>query len=104
MRRGAEAVDPESLREVRIAGELERSKTDQSSAEQGSGMGVIVLADDPKGVPRVCRTVLGVAAIDVIAGEASEVAQIFSTGGAVRADATGPTQPGDTHPVASAKQ
>uniref|UniRef100_A0A0U1PBP6 Uncharacterized protein n=1 Tax=Mizugakiibacter sediminis TaxID=1475481 RepID=A0A0U1PBP6_9GAMM len=90
VRGGAEAVQPEP---ARVAGEAQRAVADQAGAEQRRGFGVAVLRGQGEAVARVGERVLGVAAVELIAGEARLLAQVLAAAAAVGANAAGPAQP-----------
>ena len=76
MRGGAEAVDAEALR---VPGQLQRAVADQPGAEQRRRLGVAIAVRQLEGVARVGDRVVGIAAVDLVAGEARVVAEILLT-------------------------
>ena len=81
---------------------VERAISDQSRAQQRRRIDVAVRAVDGKAESRVGDRVLGVSAVDVIAGESRAVAQILAPGRAVDAHATRPAEPGNADAIADA--
>jgi hypothetical protein len=102
MRRGAEAVNAEAgeLAFERLAGKLERAIADQSGTEQRRSLGVAVTFRQFEHIARVGHRVAGIAAVDLIAGEARIVAEILLARAAIGASAVGPAEPGHTDAVA----
>src|SRR6266851_6309671 len=94
---GAEAVDPDQWR---IPGHTQSAVSDQTSAHQGRRLDIAVARIDRKAITLVGDGELGIAAIDLIAGEPGAVAQILMSLAAILADAAGPTEPGHPDPVA----
>src|SRR5205823_4375561 len=84
MRRGAESVDADPLGP---AGLPERAIADQSGAKPGRELDIGTAGRQPKAIATVGDRAFGVAAVDRIAGEAGEVAQIFAARCAICASA-----------------
>lgn len=97
MRRRAEAVDPQT---PRVAGQLQRTVADQARAQQRCRLGVAVSGGDGEAVALVGQHVLGVAAVEGIAGEARPVAEVLPADEAEAAGAAGAAEP--RHPDAVA--
>ena len=72
-------------------GEFERTVADQPGAEQRRGLGVAIGLGELEGVARVGNGVAGIAAVDVIAGEARVVAEILLAQAAITTGAVGPS-------------
>src|SRR5690606_10360909 len=96
VRRGAEAVDAQTLGVARHA---QRAIADQPGAKKRRRLVVRVVAVDRKAVAGVGDRVLGIAAVDLVAGEARRVAQVLLAGGAVAAAPAGVAEPGDADPL-----
>src|SRR5262249_11960324 len=94
---GAETVDPD---QPRIAGHAQGSVADEAGAHQRRRLDIAVTLVDRKAIALVGDGQLGIAAIDLIAGEASAVAQILAAGAAIFADPAGPAEPRHADPVA----
>src|SRR6266481_5119091 len=94
---GAKAVDPDQRR---IPGHTQSAEADQPGAHQGCRLDIAVAWIDCKAITLVGDGELGIAAIDLIAGEPGAVAQILMGLAAILADAAGPTEPGHPDPVA----
>src|SRR5947207_2636936 len=60
-----------------------------------------ILAGEPECEPRVRRGVLGVAAVDLVSGEARAVAQVLAGGAAIAALAATPAEPGNADPLSA---
>ncbi len=90
MRGSAEAVDAETRG---IAGELQRAIADQPGAKQRRRLGVAVALGQLEGEARVGARVLGIAAVDLVAGEARVVAKILLAAPAIETGAVGMAQP-----------
>ncbi len=101
MRSRAEAVDAEALART---SELQRAVADQPGAEQRRGFGVAIAVRNRKHVACVGHGVLGIAAVDLVAGEARMVAEIFGALAAIGACAVGIAEPrhADAHPRSEA--
>ena len=91
----ADAPKPYRPRRRAVSRRTERAIADQSRAQQRRSLDVAERAVDGKAEPRVGDGVLGVATVDVIAGESRAVAQILAPGRAVPARAARPAEPGD---------
>ena len=87
----AEAVQTEA---GRVAGEPQRAEPDQAAAQQRRRLRVAQLARDREAEPLVGDGQLGVAAVDVAAGELRVEAEVLALGAAVAAVAVGPPEPG----------
>ena len=94
---GAEAVEPDPLG---VADQAQRPVADQPGAEQRRRLHVRVALGDREAEALVGDRQLGVAAVDVVAGEAGAVAEVLAAAAAVAALAAGPAEPGDADPVA----
>src|SRR5206468_7138358 len=92
VRRGAEAVEPEPRR---IPGGDERPVPYQAGAQEGRRPEIVVAVRDWEAKPRIGDRVLGVPAVDEVAGEARAITQVLATGAAVAAFTAGPAQPRD---------
>ena len=101
VRRRAEAVDAEPLGVARHA---QAAVADQPGAQQRRRLGVAVAAGERKAVAGVGDRVLGVAAVDLVAGEAGVRAQVLLARPAVAASAAGPAEPGHADPLARARE
>src|SRR5262245_66693338 len=66
-------------------------------------MRVVIAFGYRKAIALFGKGVFRVAAVDLISGKASEVAEVFAAGNAVAAGATGPAEPGDADAVARLK-
>ena len=99
---GAEAVDAETrqLAAERLAGELERAVADQPGAEQRRRLRVAIGWRQLEAVARVGDGVLGIAAVDLVAGEARVVAEILLAAAAIEARAVGRAEPRHADAVA----
>jgi hypothetical protein len=97
MRRRAEAVDAEPLGR---AGEAQRAVADEAGAEQRRCSDVVQSRRQRKAIARIGDRVLGIAAVDRIAGETRALAEILAPGAAIGARAAGEAEPGhaDAHP------
>jgi hypothetical protein len=95
--RGAEAVEPEARR---IAAHPVGAIADQPAAQQRRGLHVGDVVGDVEAEPLVGDGQLGVAAVDVAAGEARVDAQVLAPACAVAAFAIGPAQPWDADTAA----
>jgi hypothetical protein len=90
-----ESVQPQTLG---VSGHHQGTIADQPGTQQWSGLGVAVSAGNTEDVTKVGDRVLGVAAVDLIAGEASPQAEILAPSEAVAAAAAGLPQPRDANP------
>ena len=97
MGRRAEAIDAEARR---VAGHLQRAVADQPGAQQRRCFGVAVAFRQMEAVARVGDRVRGVAAVDLVAGEAGAVAEIFLPVAAIGAGAVGQPEPRHADAVA----
>src|SRR4029078_10386475 len=95
VRRGAKAVDgePRRLPRNRLARHLERTIADQPCAEQRGGFRVAIAFRNRKDIARVGNRVLGIAAVDLVAGETRIVAKILAARPAIEARAVGEAEP-----------
>src|ERR1700693_2384347 len=95
---GSEAVESEALAILRST-EAVGAVTDDAGAEQRGGM--LVGEGGGKRVREVCAddAVLGVAAVDVVSGEAGLLAKILGVAPAVGTGAVGGVEPGDADPI-----
>src|SRR5262249_53406350 len=84
-------------------GQAQGAVADQAGAEEGGGLEVGVARGEREAEARVGHRPLGVAAVDLVAGEARPVAEVLAAGAAVAADAAGPPEPGDPPPLADAE-
>ena len=96
---GAEAVEADPLG---LAGQAQRPIADQPGAEQRRRLLVGIAGRQREAEALVGDRQLGVAAVDVVAGEAGAVAEVLAARAAVAALAAGPAQPGHADPVAAA--
>ena len=94
---GAEAVEADPLG---LADQAQRPVADQPGAEQRRRLLVRVALRERQAEALVGDGQLGVAAVEVIAGEAGVVAEVLAAGAAVAALAVGPAEPGDADAVA----
>ena len=97
VRGGAKAVDPEALRVARHA---QGAIADQPGAHQWRRLDIAVTRIDRKAVALVGDGQLGIAAVDLVAGEAGAVAQILLPAAAILAHPAGPAEPRHPDPVA----
>src|SRR3989442_423946 len=97
---GAGGVAHVDARTDERAGHAQGAVADQPGAEQRRRLRVRVLLRDREAEALVGDGQLGVAAVDVVPGEARVVAQVLAPGSAVAAVAVGPAEPGHAHPVA----
>jgi len=91
---GAKAVEAYTVTGFN-AGHAQAAEADDSGAEEWGGMDVIQVCGQWEDEIVVRLGVLGVAAVDGVAGEGGGVAEIFLTSLAVGADAIGAADPGD---------
>src|SRR5207245_1552502 len=96
----AEAVDAECSRVTRGR---ERAIADQARAEQRRGFRGRVALRQGKAVAAVGKRKFGVASVDVVAGEARAVAQVFPAPSAIVAIPAGPAEPGHAHALSDAE-
>ena len=96
--RGAEAVEPEPLGPV--AGGDQGAVADEAGAEERRGVGGAQAGREGEAVALVGHGVLGVAAVEVVAGEACVGAEVLAARPAEAAGAAGPPQPGNADPRA----
>ena len=97
VRRRAEPVQPEPLG---VSGEPERPVADQPGAEERGGLDVAVAVGDRQAEALVGDRQLGVAAVEVVAGEAGAVAEVLTAAQAVAARPVRPAEPGHAEPAA----
>lgn len=74
--------------------------TDQSDKKQGRRLGVGIIAYDRKTVSLVGKRVIGITAVDLIAGEARAISQILTAGPAKPAGPAAMAQPWDADALA----
>src|SRR6185295_18979814 len=98
--RRAEAVEAEARR---VSRGHQRPVTDQPGAEHRGSLGIAVPCRERETVPLVGHGALGVAAVELVAGEPGVGAQVLPSGQTVGAHSAGPAQPGDADPVTRAK-
>ena len=98
--RAAEAVEPEPLG---VAAHPQRAVADQPRAEQRRRLEVRVAAGERQAVALVGDRELGVATVELIAGEARALAEVLAPAAAVATLAAGPAEPRDPDPVAGAR-
>ena len=92
----AEAVEPEP---GRVAGEPERPIADQAATKQRRRLLVAELGGEGEAVAFVGDGPLGIAAVDVAAGETGTDTQVLAARAAVAALSVGPAEPGDADPA-----
>ncbi len=97
MRRGTEAVQPETLA---VTGLDQRTPADQPGAEQRCQRHGIALLAEGKGEARVGHHVFGIAARPRVTGELRRVAEVFLGVLAIAAGAAGMPEPGNADPLA----
>jgi hypothetical protein len=97
---GAEAEQAEALR---VAGEAEGPVADQARAQQRRGLQIGVSVGHGEAEALVGRGVLGVAAVELVAGESGPVAEVLPSREAVSTSTIGVTEPGHPDPVAGRK-
>ena len=93
----AEAVEAERLA---VAGHTVRAVADEAGAEQRRRFGIAEFLRQAEAIAPVGDHVLGVAAVDVAAGEVRRVAEILHARQAEAAVATGPAKPGHADALA----
>src|SRR5581483_419049 len=93
----AEAVEPQTSG---ITSELQRAIADEAGAQERRGLQIGIAGWQREAESRVGDGVLGVAAVDVISGEAGAVAQVLAIGKAEAAVSAGPAQPGNAYAIA----
>src|SRR5262249_33963874 len=94
---GADPVRPEPLG---VARESRRGVADQAGAEQRSRLEVGIAVGNREAVALVGDGPFGVAAVEVVAGEASALAEVLAAAEAVAALAVRPAQPRHAEPAA----
>ena len=87
----AEAIEADRLA---VAGHAVGAMADETGAEQRRGFGVAVFLRQMEAVAPVGDDVVGIAAVDIAAGEMRRVAEILHARQAVVAMAAGPAEPG----------
>jgi hypothetical protein len=97
MCRSAKAINPEALHVTRRS---QRAIADQPGAEQRCCRDIVILIGQREAVTCIGHRSLGIAAIDLIAGEAGLLAQILPAAPAILAFPAGPAKPGNAHAVA----
>src|SRR6267143_3305659 len=90
VRRGAEAIQAEVLRIIRLG---EGSEADQSRTEQRRRPGIAVMLRQRHAVALVGHRVLGITAWNMKSREARPVAKVLATAPAVLAFPAGPAEP-----------
>ncbi len=100
VRRGSEAVNPESLRVARFA---QASISDQTRAEERGGGHIFEVVWNRKTETRVCHGVFRVTAVNRVAGEAGAFTKIFAVRQAESAFAASPAEPWYPNPLADLK-
>ena len=100
VRCSAEAVEAEPLG---VAGQAQRPKADQASAEQRCGLEIGIAVGDRKAEALVRDRLLGIASVDRVAGEARVVAEVLAARPAVAAAAARPAEPGNADPLARSR-
>ena len=81
----------------RVARHPERTVADQPGAQQRRRLGVGEIVREREAVAPVGQQVLGIAAVEGIAGEARRRAEVLLAGPAEAAVAAGPAEPGHAH-------
>ncbi len=99
VRGGAKAVQAQA---AGIARQTERPISDESGAQQRCGLNIVEPGRQHKAITFRRQRELRVAAVDMVAGEARLLAQIFPAAQAVGASFAGPSQPRHPDPVALA--
>src|SRR2546423_13352255 len=94
MRRVTETVETQALR---IASQPQRAVADQAGAEQRSGMQVVIALGQRKTKAFVGDAKLGIAAVDVITGEARVHAKVLETAAAESAALVDGAEPGNAN-------
>src|SRR6185312_1166815 len=97
---GAKTIETDAFR---LARETQRAIADQSGAHQRRRLDIAELGWDDETIALVRHGILGIAAVNVVAGEPRARAEIFAAGLAIRAFAAGPPQPGHANSVADRK-
>src|SRR5712691_2563168 len=90
MRRGAEAIQAEVLRIIRLG---EGSEADQSRTEERRRLGIAVTLRQRHAVALVGHRILGITAWNMKSREACPVAKVLATAPAVLAFPAGPAEP-----------
>src|SRR5262245_34701922 len=95
MRRSAKAInaEPRWLPPHRLARHLERAVADQPSTEQRRSLCIAIAFGNREDVTRVGNGVLGIAAVDLIAGKARVIAKVLSPRAAVETHSTREAKP-----------
>jgi hypothetical protein len=99
---GSEAEEADSFAGF-DPGYAQAAESDDAGAEQGRDVGVIEGGRQGEGEAGADEDVLGVASVDGVARKDGVVAEVFFAAEAVRADAVGSADPGDTDPRAVGK-
>src|SRR5689334_23071612 len=97
MGRRAEAIDAKPL--ARPC-KLKRAVADQPGAKERRGLRVAIAVGNRKHVARIRHRVLGIAAVDLIAGEERVIAEILRSLAAIGAGAVGVAEPWHAHALA----
>ncbi len=97
VRRGAKAIETQT---PRLAGPHQRAVADQAGAKQGRRLDVAVAGRQREDIALVGNGAVGIAAIDLITGEARRIAEVLAPRAAMHAGAARPAQPrhADTRP------
>src|SRR5262249_20950706 len=97
---GAEAVEAEA---PRIARPAQRAIADEAGAHERRRFHVAVAAADREAVARIRDRVAGIAAVDLISGEARLLAQVLAAAAAELANAASEAEPGHADALAHAE-
>ncbi len=90
VRRRAETVEAKPLR---VAGEAQCAIADKAGAQKRCGVRIVVTLRHTQTEPPVGHQVFRIAAVQVVAGEARLVAEVFAVAAAIPTFATGPAEP-----------
>ena len=96
--------EPVEAEPLGVPGHAQGPVTDEPRTEQRRGLEVRVVRGDREAEPRVRDAVFREPAIDLVAGVAGAVAEIFSSRQAVTAFSAAPAEPGNTDAVTRAKR
>ncbi len=97
---GAKPVDAD---QGCVPGHAQGAIADQPGAHQRRRLDIAITGIDQKAIALVGDGQLGIAPIDLVAGKARAVAQVFPAAAAIFAFPAGPAEPGDADPVANRK-
>jgi hypothetical protein len=101
VRRCAKTVNSDSFSfSGSFDGKPQGAIADQPGAQQRSRRDIVEFGRQREAIALVGGGQLGVAAVDLIAGEAGAVAEILSPAAAIIADPAGPAEPRHPHPLA----